>query len=205
MRFYSSCTHYLLLCTLRPAGAESFYAYPCSDLNSRSSVRMRIAVKTRDEYRDVQTLPSALLAREGPVGPTRPSAAVGPRMITGRKFRFLCSSDQVVDPRPFRNPQLNKSLYKMGRPPILRPPPLLRQLPPHPQRSRPSASKNPSTPAHNPLSQRHLHDEKLRVKSNQTTTRHGSSYGLSAVTLAGCEVWRSSPATSGSSLALEIV
>jgi hypothetical protein len=48
-----------------------------------------MAVKTRDEYHDVQTLPSALLAREGPVGPTRPGAVAGPKAIAGRMCELL--------------------------------------------------------------------------------------------------------------------
>jgi hypothetical protein len=53
------------------------------------SARVRLSVKTRDEYLDVQTLPSALLAREGLVGPARPGAA-GPKAIAGRELpRFI--------------------------------------------------------------------------------------------------------------------
>ncbi|KAF8596695.1 WD40 repeat-like protein [Ceratobasidium sp. AG-I] len=61
----------------------SVFCAELGDVEEEKSVRLRIAVKTRDEYSDVQTLPSALLAREGPVGPTRPGAAAGPKMITG--------------------------------------------------------------------------------------------------------------------------
>ncbi|KAF8600042.1 hypothetical protein BDV93DRAFT_559858 [Ceratobasidium sp. AG-I] len=65
----------------------SVFCAELGDVEEEKSVRLRIAVKTRDEYSDVQTLPSALLAREGPVGPTRPGAAAGPKMITGAAGR----------------------------------------------------------------------------------------------------------------------
>lgn len=44
---------------------------------------MRLAVKIRDEYKDVRELPAALSGQAGPVGPARP----GQKLITaGRKW-----------------------------------------------------------------------------------------------------------------------
>ncbi|CAE7145906.1 unnamed protein product [Rhizoctonia solani] len=63
-------------------------------------VAVRLAVKTRDEYLDVQTLPSALLAREGLVGPTRPGAP-GPKAIAGPQQKLITagpSSDGATTP-----------------------------------------------------------------------------------------------------------
>jgi hypothetical protein len=98
------------------ARAAGYFVPAAANIWFYSSARMRMAVKTRDEYRDVQTLPSALLAREGPVGPTRPGAVAGPKAIAGRMSTchisvlvacsFMLSSSTKaypkwpVDPRP---------------------------------------------------------------------------------------------------------
>ncbi|KAH9942808.1 WD40 repeat-like protein [Amylocystis lapponica] len=47
----------------------------CPDDNIREeekSARIRLSVKINDEFKDVRELPAALLAQQGPVGPTRP-------------------------------------------------------------------------------------------------------------------------------------
>lgn len=135
---------------------------PDSDCLLWCSARLRIAVKTRDEYSDVQTLPSALLAREGPVGPTRPGAAAGPKMITsaaGGKSNPILPSRSVLFANtgfPTSQSTLNESSSKTGPRQARHPlqhhhhPPLLPPLP-----LRPSGTKNPSTPALNPRSPLH--------------------------------------------------
>ncbi|CAE6427603.1 unnamed protein product, partial [Rhizoctonia solani] len=67
--------------------ASIFYAEN-GEVEEEKSARVRLAVKTRDEYLDVQTLPSALLAREGLVGPTRPGAP-GPKAIAGPQQKLI--------------------------------------------------------------------------------------------------------------------
>ncbi|CAE7196541.1 unnamed protein product, partial [Rhizoctonia solani] len=79
--------------------ASIFYAEN-GEIEEEKSARVRLAVKTRDEYLDVQTLPSALLAREGLVGPTRPGAP-GPKAIAGPQQKLITagpSSDGATTP-----------------------------------------------------------------------------------------------------------
>ncbi|KAB5593572.1 hypothetical protein CTheo_2961 [Ceratobasidium theobromae] len=65
----------------------SIFCAETGDIEEEKSVRVRLAIKTRDEYSDVQTLPSALLAREGIVGPTRPGT--GPKAIAGPPQKLI--------------------------------------------------------------------------------------------------------------------
>ncbi|KDN41702.1 hypothetical protein RSAG8_07233, partial [Rhizoctonia solani AG-8 WAC10335] len=79
--------------------ASIFYAEN-GEVEEEKSARVRLAVKIRDEYLDVQTLPSALLAREGIVGPARPGA-VGPKAIAGPQQKLITagpSSDGATAP-----------------------------------------------------------------------------------------------------------
>ncbi|KAG9078047.1 pre-mRNA-splicing factor prp46, partial [Ceratobasidium sp. UAMH 11750] len=78
----------------------SIFCAESGEVEEEKSARMRMAVKTRDEYGDVQTLPSALLAREAPVGPTRPGAAPGPKMITGPQQKLIQNGPSTGTPAP---------------------------------------------------------------------------------------------------------
>ena len=52
------------------------------------SVRIKLAVKINDEYKDFKELPGALLAQQGQAGPARPKEQR--KMITaGRTFSYL--------------------------------------------------------------------------------------------------------------------
>ncbi|CAE6527064.1 unnamed protein product [Rhizoctonia solani] len=78
----------------------SIFCAENGEVEEEKSARVRLAVKTRDEYLDVQTLPSALLAREGLVGPARPGAA-GPKAIAGPQQKLITagpSSDGTTAP-----------------------------------------------------------------------------------------------------------
>ncbi|ELU38184.1 pre-mRNA-splicing factor PRP46 [Rhizoctonia solani AG-1 IA] len=160
--------------------ASIFYAEN-GEVEEEKSARVRLSVKTRDEYLDVQTLPSALLAREGLVGPARPGAA-GPKAIAGRE-----------SPNPNKNslqpdPQATEPHHPYPPPP--RPPQ---------QRLLPSELSNPSTPAPNQLSLLLSLAKRLPNKYNQTTMPHGNSYASLVDIWDGCAVWLSSLGTSGSS------
>lgn len=53
------------------------------------SVRIRLAVKINDEYRDYKDLPPALLSQQGPVGPSRPAGPARKMITVGGGTRFL--------------------------------------------------------------------------------------------------------------------
>ncbi|QRV95768.1 pre-mRNA-splicing factor PRP46 [Ceratobasidium sp. AG-Ba] len=76
----------------------SIFCAEMGEVEEEKSARIRLAVKTRDEYSDVQTLPSALLAREGPVGPTRPGVAAGPKMIAGPQQKLIQNGPSTDGP-----------------------------------------------------------------------------------------------------------
>ncbi|KAF5391206.1 hypothetical protein D9757_003169 [Collybiopsis confluens] len=66
------------------------------------SVRLRLAVKIHDEYRQFRELPSALLSQQGPVGPTRPKESI--KMITAGEdtetSRMIAKIDNTPTPQP---------------------------------------------------------------------------------------------------------
>ncbi|KIO21496.1 hypothetical protein M407DRAFT_28889 [Tulasnella calospora MUT 4182] len=66
---------------LRTSVKRTAAVFGGTDLDGRGEekvVRMRLAVKIRDEYKDVRELPAALSGQAGPVGPARP----GQKLIT---------------------------------------------------------------------------------------------------------------------------
>ena len=55
-------------------------------LLTSTSMRLKLAVKINDEYKEYKELPPALMAQQGPVGPARPKA--NQKMITaGREYQ----------------------------------------------------------------------------------------------------------------------
>ncbi|EEB93357.1 hypothetical protein MPER_07995, partial [Moniliophthora perniciosa FA553] len=66
------------------------------------SVRLKLSVKIRDEYRDFKELPTALLSQQGPVGPSRPKENL--KMITAGPAdadtsRMIAKIDNTPPPR----------------------------------------------------------------------------------------------------------
>ncbi|ESK91350.1 pre-mrna-splicing factor prp46 [Moniliophthora roreri MCA 2997] len=66
------------------------------------SVRLKLSVKIRDEYRDFKELPTALLSQQGPVGPSRPNENL--KMITAGPVdadtsRMIAKIDNTPPPR----------------------------------------------------------------------------------------------------------
>ncbi|KAK7047747.1 pre-mRNA-splicing factor prp46 [Paramarasmius palmivorus] len=66
------------------------------------SVRLKLSVKIRDEYRDFKELPTALLSQQGPVGPSRPKE--NQKMITAGPAdadtsRMIAKIDNAPPPR----------------------------------------------------------------------------------------------------------
>ncbi|KAG6809439.1 pre-mRNA-splicing factor prp46 [Tricholoma furcatifolium] len=58
------------------------------------SARLRLSVKINDEYRDYKELPAALLAQQGPVGPSRPKEAR--KMITAGASADTATSKMIA-------------------------------------------------------------------------------------------------------------
>ncbi|KAG1824814.1 WD40 repeat-like protein [Suillus subaureus] len=64
------------------------------------SARIRLSVKINDEYRDFKELPPALLAQQGPIGPTRPkeqrkAITAGPSSDTSRMIATIDNTPKV--------------------------------------------------------------------------------------------------------------
>jgi pleiotropic regulator 1 len=68
----------------------------CSPFANLYSTRLRLSVKLNDEYKDFKTLPAALLAQQGAVGPAKPG---GPQ-----KERKMITAGGG----PFPNPRSNE-------------------------------------------------------------------------------------------------
>ncbi|GLB42684.1 putative WD domain, G-beta repeat [Lyophyllum shimeji] len=82
-----------------------FASAPEDDMQEEErSTRLRLSVKIRDEYRDYKELPPALVAQQGPVGPSRPKESrkmitAGPSADTNTS-RMIATIDKTPPPQP---------------------------------------------------------------------------------------------------------